>query len=200
MEAVEFLNSVDPVPYESIAGLDRPHRLTASGIWEVPIGKGRRFGSGLPAVPEFILGGWQVGAVLTRQSGAALGFGNAIFNGDIRNVSLPSGQRDVDRWFNVDAGFNRNSAQQLGSNLRAFPLRFSGIRSDDQRSWDFSIMKDFRVRAERVRVRFRADAYNAWNQTNFNNPNTTPTNSAFGRITGTAGDARNWQLSLKVIF
>lgn len=32
----------------------------------------------------------------------------AIFNGDIRNISIPN--RDVDRWFNIDAGFNRKSA------------------------------------------------------------------------------------------
>lgn len=47
---------------------------------------------------------------------------------------------------------------------------------------------------------FRADAYNVWNKTNLNAPNTTPTNTAFGRITGTAGDARNWQMPLKVMF
>lgn len=47
---------------------------------------------------------------------------------------------------------------------------------------------------------FSADAYNAWNHTNFNALNTTPANTAFGRITGTAGDSRNRQLSLRVVF
>ncbi len=200
MEATSFLNSTDPMPYESIGEFDRPHRLTASGIWEVPLGRGRRFGANWARPINLVLGGWQIGAVVTRQSGAALGFGNALFIGDIKNIPLPGSQRDVDRWFNTEAGFNRNTQQQLASNIRTFPLRFSGIRSDDQRSWDFSIVKDFPVWTERAKVRFRADAYNAWNQTNFNNPNTTPTNSAFGRITGTAGDARNWQLSLKMTF
>jgi hypothetical protein len=40
----------------------------------------------------------------------------------------------------------------------------------------------------------------AWNQTNLNTPNTAPTNTAFGRVTSTTGDARNWQLSLKLMF
>jgi hypothetical protein len=137
---------------------------------------------------------------VSRQSGGPLGFGNAVFSGDIKNIALPSGERDVDRWFNIDAGFNRSTQQQLASNLRAFPLRFSGIRGDDQRSWDFSIVKNFALSGERMNLRFRADVYNAWNQSNFNNPNTTPTNSAFGRVTGTAGDARNWQLGLKLTF
>jgi hypothetical protein len=199
MEASSFLNATDPMPYECIGSLDRPHRLTASGIWEIPLGKGRRFGAAWPRPVDFALGGWQLGVILTRQSGAPLDFSNIIFNGDIKNVPLLVGQRDVDRWFNVDAGFNRDSRQQLQYNVRGFPLRFSGIRGDDQRSWDLSIVKDFRVH-ERLKLRFRADVYNALNQTNFATPNRTPTNSAFGAITATDGDARNWQLGLKVQF
>jgi hypothetical protein len=199
MEATEFINSADTVPYESISGIDRPHRIATSGIWEVPVGRGRRFGATLPRPVDFVIGNWQIGSIVAIQSGAPLGFGNAIFNGDIKNISLPDSERDVDRWFNTAAGFNRNANQQLASNYRLFPLRFSSIRGDNQHSWDFSIVKNFPIR-ESFRAQFRADAYNAWNQTNFNNPNTTPTNTAFGRITGTAGDSRNWQLSLKLMF
>ncbi|MEK7407449.1 MAG: carboxypeptidase-like regulatory domain-containing protein [Acidobacteriota bacterium] len=199
MEANVFLNATDPMPYESIASLDRPHRLTASGIWELPFGKSRRFGGAWPRGLDLILGGWQLGAILTRQSGAPLEFGNIIFNGEIKNIPLPQSQRDVDRWFNTGAGFNRDSRQQLASNLRTFPMRFSGIRGDDQRSWDISIVKDFPIR-EGVKIRFRGDVYNALNQTNFATPNRTPTSSAFGTITGTDGDPRNWQLGLRLQF
>lgn len=199
MEALEFLNPADTVPYESISSFDRTHRIASSGIWEIPIGRGRKFAATLPRPVDFFLGGWQIGAIVALQSGGPMGFGNAIFNGDIGNISLPGEQRDVDRWFNVDAGFNRNANQQLASNYRQFPLRFGGIRSPGQKSWDFSIVKNFTIR-ESFKAQFRADAYNAWNHTNFNAPNTTPTNTAFGRITGTAGDSRNWQMSLKVMF
>ena len=137
---------------------------------------------------------------MTRQSGAPLGFGNVLFTGDIKNIPLAASRRDVDRWFNTDAGFNGTRSAQLASNIRTFPLRFSGVRGDDQRSWDFSIVKKFHLHGERTTLQFRADVYNAWNQTNFANPNTAPTNSAFGRITATAGDARNWQLGLKLAF
>jgi hypothetical protein len=200
MEATAFLNPTDPMPYETLGGLDRPHRLAASGIWEIPVGKGRHFGAAMPGVVDAVVGGWQLGTVVTMQSGAPLGWGNIIFAGDIENIALPSSEKDVDRWFNTDAGFNKAANQQLASNIRAFPMRFSGIRGDNQRSWDFSIVKNFRLHSERVNLRFRADVYNAWNQTNFAGPNTAPTNSAFGRITGTDGDARNWQLGLKLAF
>jgi hypothetical protein len=199
MEATEFLNEADTVPYESISAYDRTHRLAASGIWEVPVGRGRKFGASMPRPVDFFAGGWQLGGIVAIQSGQPLGFGNAIFIGDITSIALPGGQQDVDRWFNIDAGFNRNANQQLGSNYRQFPLRFSGVKSDGQNQWDFSIVKYFPIR-ESVKAQFRADAYNAWNTTNFANPNTAPANTAFGRITGTNGDARNWQMSLKVIF
>ncbi|MCL4853519.1 MAG: hypothetical protein KJZ78_19360, partial [Bryobacteraceae bacterium] len=76
MEAVSFLNAVDAMPYEVIGSFDRTHRLTMSGIWEVPFGRGRRHGAQTPAVVNFIAGGWQINGVVVRQSGAPLGFGN----------------------------------------------------------------------------------------------------------------------------
>lgn len=198
MEATEFLNPQDPTPYESISTFDRPHRLAGSGIWEIPFGRGRTFGNNLPVLLNQFLGGWQLGGVLVQQSGAPLGFGNVLFTGDIRDINLPSGERSVERWFNT-SGFNRNVNQQLANNYRQFPLRFADIRGDGQFSIDATISKTFVIR-EGLRAQFRADAYNATNTSNFNSPNTTPTNTAFGQVTGTAGDARNWQLSMKVMF
>jgi hypothetical protein len=68
-----------------------------------------------------------------------------------------------------------------------------------ERSSDFSIVKRFRM-AERATLQFRVDACNGWNQANGGAPNASPTNSAFGRITSTAGDACNWQPGLKLSF
>ncbi len=199
MEAVGFLNETDATPYESIGSLDRTHRVAASGIWELPIGKGKRFGSAWPGALNFIIGNWQIGGVVSRQSGPPLGFGNAIFTGNLNNLILPSDQRTVERWFNIDAGFNRVTAQQLSFNLRAFPLRFSGLRGDDQHRWDFSLTKSFPV-TELFKAQFRAEVFNAWNHVNLNTPNTSPVSTAFGTITSTAGDPRNWQFAFKLTF
>jgi hypothetical protein len=53
-----------------------------------------------------------------------------------------------------------------------------------------SILKVFSIR-EKAKTEFRAEAYNVWNHANFNDPAVGPASSAFGQITGTAGDARN---------
>jgi len=199
MEAMEFLNATDPRPYEVIGNFDRPHRIAMSGIWEIPFGKGRRFGARLPGPLNFFAGGWQLNAMIIRQAGPALGFGNAIFNGNLKNISLPKSQRNVDRWFNTEAGFNRDSAQQFEWNLRSFPLRFSGIRGDGRATWDFSAIKDFPIR-EKIAFQFRAEVYNAMNHANFREPVLAPANTTFGVITGTRTDPRNWQFSLKFKF
>jgi hypothetical protein len=199
MEAVEFLNPTDPMPYEIISGMDRPHRLALSGIYEFPFGRGRPYLNSAPRALDAIIGGWQLNGIVTWQSGQALGFGNIIFNGDIKNIALPSSQRNADRWFNIDAGFNRVNNQQLASNIRTFPLRFSGIRGDAQNRWDLSLLKNFTL-VERLRMQFRAECFNALNHTNLNNPNTTPTSTAFGTITGTASQARTFQFALKMEF
>ena len=197
MEAVEFINGGDPLPYESLAGLDRPHRVAISGIYELPFGRGRRWLSSGPKIVDHLAGGWQLNAVVVYQSGQALGFGNALFVGNVEDIPLPAGDRDVDRWFNTEAGFNRNSAEQLAFNDRTFPLRFGGLRGDMQNRWDLSALKNFAI-SEQVRLQFRAEAFNALNSSIFNNPNTNPTSGAFGRITGT--QARTFQFGLKLLF
>lgn len=198
MEAVEFLNSSDPMPSEVISSLDRTNRISGSGIWEIPFGHGRRWGATSPAVLNFILGGWQFNSLYQHQSGAPLGFGNRIFLGDLHNIVLPEGQRSVDGWFNLNAGFERGSAKQLASNIRTLPLRFSGIRGPTQDRWDFSLIKTFRI-SERFNVQFRGETFNALNHPNLSDPTTDPTSSAFGLITS-QNPPRSWQFSLKVNF
>jgi len=55
MEAQEYLNPGDTRPYESLADTDRPHRITVSGIWEIPVGRGRHFNSQMPKQLQFLV-------------------------------------------------------------------------------------------------------------------------------------------------
>jgi hypothetical protein len=200
MEAASFLNASDPLPYESLSSLDRTHRLAASWIWELPFGRGRRFGGNLPGPVNFVAGGWQLSGAVQRQSGPPLAWGDVwtLFTGNPEDVKLPKSQRSVDRWFNVNAGFNRNSAQQLASNIRVSPIYFSDLRADGQARWDFAAIKSFKI-VEQVRLQFRAEVVNAWNHPNLMTPVMTPTSSTFGMIT--SQDAtRSWIMSLWLRF
>lgn len=200
MEATEFLNGADPLPSEVISSLDRPHRFTASGIWEIPFGRGRRFGGASHAVTNFILGGWQLNGVYMHQTGAPLGFGNRIFTGDLDKIVKPKGERGVDGWFYpaAEAGFVTASNQQLASNWRQFPIRFTGVRGPTQDRWDFGMIKNFKIN-ERWTTQFRAETFNAMNHPNLSDPNTDPTSASWGLITG-QDSARSWQMALKITF
>ena len=199
MDATSFLNETDPLPYETLSGSHRPHRITVSGIYEIPVGRRRSFLNNLPTPLELLLGQWQLSAMVIRQAGAPLAWGNIPFAGNIKDIALPKSERDVDRWFNTEAGFFTSTAFNLASNIRTFPTRFAGVQADGQSKWDVSVTKSFRIQ-ERYTARFRAQCFNIMNHANFGTPNLTPTNTAFGRITGTQGIPRTMQFSLNVSF
>jgi len=195
MEATSFLNTSDPMPYRSLSDIDRTHRAVWSGQWELPFGRKRHFGANWHPAINFIAGGWQLNGVMQKQSGQPTGFGNVIYVSG--NVALPDDQRSVDRWFNTEA-FNRNSAQQLASNIRTAPFRFSGVRNHPQSRWDLSAIKNFKV-TERMTMQFRAECFNVTNHPVLRGPNTTPTSAAFGTITSQE-PPRSWQGALKLTF
>jgi hypothetical protein len=197
MEATNRLNGyLSPLEYV-ISDQDRAHRVVVSGIWELPFGRGKRWANSGALTDKFV-GGWQVQGVYTGQGGAPLNFGNVLYVGDVRDITLPAGQRTVERWFNT-AGFERGSGQQLSFNYRTFPSRLSDVRSDGMNQWDLSVMKNTRFR-ERYNIQFRAEFLNAWNHANFAPPNTSPTSSAFGQVTAQRGFPRRLQMTTKFIF
>ncbi len=205
MEATELLNGADPDPTEVISSVDRPHRLTVNGIIELPFGKGRSFLNNTNGFISRVVSGWQVQGIYAYQSGSPLGFGNLIFNGDLKNIRLPGDQQTVARWFNTEAGFNKvvanNATGQLGSNVRAFPLRFGFIRADNLSNYDLSILKNTQL-SEGKTLQFRAEFLNSFNHPFFPGPNTNPTVVQFGTVQASTQDnyARRIQLALRFIF
>jgi hypothetical protein len=199
MEATSYLNETDPLPEKAISDQDRTHRLVVSGLWELPFGRGKHWaGPGNPAFGR-LLGGWQIQGIFQGQSGPALGFGNSIFTGKLSDIPLPKDQQTIDRWFNVNAGFERNSSRQLGSNIRTLSSRFSGIRGDGMNNWDISVIKNTDIK-ESVKLQFRAEFINTFNHTQFGAPNTTPSSTAFGTVTTDTQWPRAIQLGLKLLY
>jgi hypothetical protein len=199
MQATSFLNETDATPYEELSASHRPHRLTVNGVWEIPVGRRGRWFRDMSRPLEGIFGGWQLSAVVVRQAGAPLAWSNIIFTGDPDTIALPKSERDVDRWFNTEAGFNRISNQALSQNIRTFPTRLASVQADGQAKWDVTLTKSFRV-SERSQVRFRAQCFNIMNHPNFGAPQMNPTNTAFGRITTTQGPPRAFQFALTLTF
>jgi hypothetical protein len=198
MEATGFLNPTDVSPERVISDQDRTHRVVTTGVWELPVGPGRKWGSTVHGLPGKLIGGWQTGFVFQTQGGPAVGFGNAIFTGNLSDIPLSGSQRTIYNWFNT-TGFNRVSSQQLSNNIRALGTRFSGVRAPGTNNWDISAVKNTGI-GERVRLQFRTEFVNALNHTQFSPPNTTPTSSAFGFITTTSQWPRTIQFGVKLLF
>ncbi len=181
MEATSKLNSTDPVPYRTISSFDRPLNITISAMYDLPFGYKRRWLAGSRWLDQAV-GGWSIQGLYIGQSGSPVDFGNIIFNGDIKNIVLPKSQRTVDRWFNIDAGFERSTAKQLASNIRTFPMRLSGLRADGINCANISLFKTFKF-TERVGFQLRAEATNAFNHSMFiSSPYTSPTSTLFGAM------------------
>jgi hypothetical protein len=201
MQATELLNADDPRPTEVISDMDYPHRLSVSGIYELPFGKARQFLHGVNPFVSKIVSGWQVSGIYAYQSGPPINWGNIIFTGKVKDIRLPSDQQAAQRWFNTNAGFEKDSAKQLASNVRTFPQRFGSIRADNISNYDLSIIKNTEI-AEGKKLQFRSDFINAFNHPLFPAPNVTPTAVAFGSISPSnqSNYPRRIQLTAKFLF
>ena len=198
MDATSYLNPADAFLARSISTLDRPNRIVVSGIWEVPVGRGRTFFSDMNPGLNAIVGNWQLNSVFEHQSGAPLGFGDVILNGSISQINLPSDQRTVDHWFNT-AVFDTVSGDQRQFDIRTFPLFLSSVRGPSQSQFNLSAFKDFNF-TERWKMQFRAECYDVLNHPNFNDPNLSVTSSNFGTISAQGSPSRQFQFALKVSF
>jgi len=199
MEAVQYLNEVDSIPHHVVSDLDRPHRITFSGIYELPFGRGKWVAGNVNPWVDGVVGGWQVQAIFQGQSGPPLAWGNLIFTGNsYESIKLSSSERNVDRWFNTSL-FEPNATRQLANNLRTFPLRIATTRAAGINLWDLGMFKTFRVK-ELLKVQVRVDAEAATNKPHFAAPNMNAGNSQFGRITGTQNAERRIFAGLRLTF
>lgn len=198
MEAISYLNPTDIRPEHVVSDQDRPFRSVITWGYELPFGRGKRMGNNVNSFVSTIISGWQAQGIYTSQSGQALGFGNAILTCAPGDIPLPDDRRSVGAWFNTSC-FNRTASQQLANNIRTVSTRFSGIRGPGINNFDLSLIKNTRL-AEGVRLQFQAEAINAFNHPQFTNPNTTPTSSAFGQVTGTFSWQRVVEFGLKLSF
>jgi hypothetical protein len=198
MQAISYANTADPSPTASISDQDRPHRAVITLIYELPFGRGKRWGSSSPALMRAVLGGWQLQGIYQWQMGAPLSFGNDLIYSTVQSIALPADQRNIQQWFNTSV-FETASAKQLVDNLRTFPFYLAGVRAPGLSVADLGLSKMFRL-TERMRVQVRGEAFNALNTPQFSPPNTTVTSTAFGTISGASQMARTIEVSARFQF
>lgn len=194
----QYLNPQDTELMDYISPNERPHRFTFSGIYELPVGKGRKFGSDWHPVADAIIGGWQVQGLYEWQSGEPLLLPNLYYGGDINTLESllgkknGSGQRygvDVAAWdisgFNIAGvvpGVANNYTSGSAITLRNVPFTVDGLRNQRFLKFDVGVSKNFRIR-EGMKIQVRVDAINILNTPYFSSPNVTPSSSSFAFTT-----------------
>ncbi|WP_158750006.1 TonB-dependent receptor [Acidobacterium sp. S8] len=193
-------NPYNPAGSRSASGFDLTHVLSINSLYEVPIGKGKRFSTG-SGIVDYILGNWQINALLTGRSGQTF---SPTISSDIANIGNDFvylnrvgdphlSNRSAAQWFNT-AAYQSPAPFTFGNAGR------NSLRS--QPYWDLtpSVIRKFPI-WEQVQFEFRAEAFNALNHTVFSAPGGDLNNpQTFGIVSSTANYARELQLSGKIVF
>lgn len=215
-EKVSRLNATDTDLEERLSGDDTPHRLALTGILELPFGRDRHWGQNLPALVDAFVGGWSVTAMGTLQSGRPLGWDNRYFEGDLSALKSKYTNDptrpiwDFTGFYFHDAAVQTNGVddpdkqradqrKNLTSNIRYFPSRVAGIRSQPLNLWDISLVKRVRF-SDRLRAQFHVEFLNAFNKTIYSNPSTNPTEADFGIVRQQTNLPRDIQIAAKFVF
>ena len=211
------INKYDQRPEWAISNSDEPQTFKGSGTYDLPIGPGKQFINN--KTYGNIVGGWQVGWILDYESGGALGpgeNGTPFPNGFDRpdrnsSVGLSTAKYTRARDYFVGkigtaqmwnpASFTVTPSQYvLGTALR----NYAGMRGAPLAFENLNVRKHFYM-GERFQGILQVDYFNAFNRTQFNNPDTNASDTTFGQMTsqGTPGNYpanRQGQVSFHLTF
>jgi hypothetical protein len=194
---------------KSLSDFDARQRLNFSYVYDLPLGKGKTFLSGVNSVFDKLVSGWGINGNTTFQEGLPQPFTATPnltgFNTGLRpNVvagcnpvlSGPIQQR-LNVYFNTSC-YSVPAIYTFGSESRTDPkLRGPGIAN-----WNFALFKRTAI-TERFNLEFRAEAFNLFNRVQFGPPNTTAStnaNNTFGMITAQSNNPRQVQAALRLRF
>jgi hypothetical protein len=176
------------------AGYDRRHVSVTSFIYQLPF-----FRSSGNRALKATVGGWELSGIVSLISGGPLnvtggpdnlGLGGVTTNRAdvVAPITYP---KTINQWFST-ASFARPAALQWGNAQRNI------VVGPGRNNWNMALFKAFQF-TERAKLEFRAETFNTFNHTQWQNPNTAVDNGNFGKITNTYSP-RNLQLGAKISF
>ena len=190
---------------KGMTGYNIPQRLVASGVWELPFGKGKRYVSDISSAVNQLVGGWTLDAIATFSQGfpfTVLAASSTSMDPmtNYRADQLCDGRSSLKNkdvrsnghyWFDTSC-FAKPKPNYFGNSAPNI------ITGPGVNNWDIGAGKLIELR-ETMALQFRADAFNAFNHTQFLNPDSNMSDTNFGKIT-TVSPSREFQLSLKLLW
>jgi hypothetical protein len=189
------------------------HRLTATEVWQLPIGRGHAIGGGMSSALDALVGGWQVSSITSWRTGLPVDVTLAASGTDpatgkpytflSRNGGgLRPNLTGIDPNGSSDASADR--LHYLDIAAYAVPAVNTPGNAGPTSAWgpgaittDLSLVKRFTF--DRITADVRAEAFNVFNHTNYGQPSGSFPSTTFGSIT-TAGDPRIVQLAVRLGF
>jgi outer membrane receptor protein involved in Fe transport len=205
----------DPSLVRGPSDFQRDHVIVVSSIYQVPVGKGKRFMGNAGRGLDLLVGGWQLNGVWTWETGVPFTPGYSDCGGDVDTGpcrpnlvgnAIPSNQNQ-NQWF-IGTGGQELSANGMTIGPWQRPARgaFGNVGDNSffgPHFWqvDMSLFKNFKI-TEKVTGQFRAESFNSFNHVNLGQPNGTVDSSSAGQITGLAAGAamREWDFALRFDF
>ncbi len=178
------------------------HELAVSGIWDLPLGKGRHFGGNVHGLGDKIISGWSADWILSYISGNLVGLpGGVNFCGDYVNYKDASGAvvHNEDHWYNNNTSCYANfPTNAINSQL---PPRFSNVTNPAAPQLNVALTKNTKV-GEKTSLQFKAESFNVSNTVIRPGPITNTFSSAgFGQLPKSQNNfPRLVQLALKLSF
>ncbi len=164
---------------------DVGQRFVLSYVYELPVGRGKKFGSQMNRLADAAVGGWQWTGIATFQQGFPftvvandnLGLLEA-YNQRANLVGNPHANfhKSINQWFNT-AAFSQPLAGSFGNSGRNI-LREPGINN-----WDMGVGKSFAL-GDRASFQFRVEGFNVFNHTQWGVDPGSPSAAAGGPGTG----------------
>ncbi len=177
---------ISPYADRGLSSLQLRNNFTFSGLYALPVGRGKLLLGHTNRMTEEVLGGWQANTIVTSHSGFPLAFtqanntsGSGVTNRPdlLGGCDLYAGAHTVGKWFNT-ACFTTPTATQLGNAPRTIGYGPQRINVD------FSLYKKFAT-LERQNLEFRAEFFNILNHSQFGLPDQGLGDAAFGAISTT---------------
>lgn len=202
----------------SYCGNDVPNIFHASGVWQLPIGKGKAVGNNMSGVADAVVGGWSAQWILTSQDGFPFTIPCATntFSGDFQcyapisgNAYAHKGPHGIAPYLNAAAFVQPPSVTSIGqTDFGPLGGPWNQVHGPAFNNLDFSVFKRFQT-TENTTLEFRAEFFNLFNHPNFGNCGGSGSNclrsqdynnANFGFITNTLGTGRETQFALKFYF
>jgi len=186
-----------------LSNQDVDYVLTASALYDLPFGRGKRWGNDVSKWMDYIIGGWQLNGIYTLQGGTPFSVtvsgtpssARADLIGPIH--THPGNIQDY-----VDASaFAVPAVNAAGIYIAPGTAGRDIVRGPGFSNLDFALFKNFPV-TERIKGQFRVQAYNLTNTPHFSNPyDTTLQDGHIGQINSVLTNSwRQVELALRFTF